>query len=269
MGSQLSAISCQLSVNPRCALLRVRGCCCVGFENGDVFHSHSAVGYFAQARVGFVVEIFREILGGGVEDGEGLDLVDHLVVETVDGVLHHVFQIFEIEQQAGLVEFGAREGHTNLVIVAVRVLALALVVAQVVPCRECVFDGNFKHEIQLASAVFYCTFWEPGLEPERHDATMTQAEVTIREATPAESVIILHQRRSMFRDMGEGTVEELDRMAEVASPWLARALAEGSYHHWLALDTTGRVVGGGGVVLCPWPANPKDPCTERAVILNV
>jgi ribosomal protein S18 acetylase RimI-like enzyme len=23
------------------------------------------------------------------------------------------------------------------------------------------------------------------------------------------------------------------------------------------------------VLLCPWPANPKDPCTERAVILNV
>jgi hypothetical protein len=29
------------------------------------------------------------------------------------------------------------------------------------------------------------------------------------------------------------------------------------------------VAGGGGVLLCPWPANPKDPCTERAVILNV
>jgi len=58
-------------------------------------------------------------------------------------------------------------------------------------------------------------------------------------------------------------------MVEVASPWLARALADGSYRHWLALDTSGRVVGGGGVLLCPWPANPKDPCTERAVILNV
>jgi GNAT superfamily N-acetyltransferase len=23
------------------------------------------------------------------------------------------------------------------------------------------------------------------------------------------------------------------------------------------------------VLLCSWPANPKDPCTERAVILNV
>jgi GNAT superfamily N-acetyltransferase len=96
-----------------------------------------------------------------------------------------------------------------------------------------------------------------------------QDEITIRLATPSESAIILHHRRSMFRDMGEGTVEELDRMVTVAGPWLARALADGSYRHWLALDSSGRVVAGGGVLLCPWPANPHDPCTERAVILNV
>lgn len=97
----------------------------------------------------------------------------------------------------------------------------------------------------------------------------TQADITIREAAPSESAIILHHRRSMFRDMGEGTVEELDRMVDVATSWLARALADGSYRHWLALDGSGRVVGGGGVLLCSWPANPKDPCTQRAVILNV
>ena len=98
---------------------------------------------------------------------------------------------------------------------------------------------------------------------------MMQAEIKIREAAPDESAIILHHRRSMFRDMGEGTIEELDRMVEVAGPWLARALADGSYRHWLALDGSGRVAGGGGVLLGPWPANPRDPCTERAVILNV
>jgi GNAT superfamily N-acetyltransferase len=96
-----------------------------------------------------------------------------------------------------------------------------------------------------------------------------RAEITIREAMPTESAIILHHRRSMFRDMGEGTVEELDRMVEVTSPWLARAMEDGSYRHWLALDGSNRVAGGGGVLLCPWPANPKDPCTERAVILNM
>jgi GNAT superfamily N-acetyltransferase len=98
---------------------------------------------------------------------------------------------------------------------------------------------------------------------------MTQTDFTIREAAPGESAIILHHRRSMFRDMGEGTVDELDRMVEVAGPWLARALDDGSYRHWLALDASGRAAGGGGVLLCPWPANPKDPCTQRAVILNV
>jgi GNAT superfamily N-acetyltransferase len=98
---------------------------------------------------------------------------------------------------------------------------------------------------------------------------MMPAEITIREATAGEAAVILHQRRSMFRDMGEGTVEELDRMVEVARPWLERAWADGSYRHWLAVDGPGRVVAGGGVLLCPWPANPRDPCTQRAVILNV
>jgi len=96
-----------------------------------------------------------------------------------------------------------------------------------------------------------------------------KTEIRIREAAPSESAIILHHRRSMFRDMGEGTVEELDQMVEVAGPWLARALADGSYRHWLALDSSERIAGGGGVLLSPWPASPKDPCTERAVILNV
>ena len=73
----------------------------------------------------------------------------------------------------------------------------------------------------------------------------------------------------MFRDMKEGTVEELDRMVEVAGRWLTPALADGSYHHWLAMDGSGRVAGGGGVLLCSWPPNPRDPCTQRAVILNV
>ncbi len=97
----------------------------------------------------------------------------------------------------------------------------------------------------------------------------TRAEITIREAAPGESAIVLYHRRSMFRDMGDGAADELDRMVEVSRPWLARAQADGSYRHWLALDDSGRVCGGGGVLLVPWPANPKDPCAERAVILNV
>ena len=95
------------------------------------------------------------------------------------------------------------------------------------------------------------------------------AELTIREAQAEDLDIILHHRRSMFRDMGEGTAAELDRMVEVARPWVSRALADGSYRHWLAVTALGQVAGGGGVLLSPWPPNPHDPCMERAVILNV
>jgi GNAT superfamily N-acetyltransferase len=98
---------------------------------------------------------------------------------------------------------------------------------------------------------------------------MKQAEITIREAVPSESAIVLHHRRSMFHDMGEGTAAELDQMVDVAHPWLAQALADRSYRHWLALDVSGRVAGGGGVLLSPWPPSPQFPCTQRAVILNV
>ena len=96
-----------------------------------------------------------------------------------------------------------------------------------------------------------------------------RSDIRIREVAPSESGIILHHRRSMFRDMGEGTPEELDRMVEVAEPWLAQALAEGSYRHWIAVDTSGRIAGGGGVLLNSWPPSPKFPRAERAVILNV
>jgi GNAT superfamily N-acetyltransferase len=98
---------------------------------------------------------------------------------------------------------------------------------------------------------------------------MTLAEITIRAATVADAPTILRHRRSMFRDMGEGTADELDRMAVMTGPWLAQALADGSYRGWLAEDSSGHVTGGGGVLLCPWPASPKDPLLRRAIILNV
>jgi GNAT superfamily N-acetyltransferase len=94
-------------------------------------------------------------------------------------------------------------------------------------------------------------------------------DFTIREATRSEVAIVLHHRWAMFRDMGQGTADELAHMVTAAEPVLARALDDSSYRHWLAVDASGRVVGGGGVLLCPWPANPKDACTERAMILNV
>jgi GNAT superfamily N-acetyltransferase len=98
---------------------------------------------------------------------------------------------------------------------------------------------------------------------------MPSLDIRIRGATAADCAVILHHRRRMFEDMKEGSAQDLDRMVEATAPWLQKALADGSYRGWLAEDAQGRVVGGGGVLVSSWPAGPRDPCTLRAVIINV
>jgi len=98
---------------------------------------------------------------------------------------------------------------------------------------------------------------------------MASNEISIRPATPQDCSVILHHRRSMFQDMGEGSTEDLDRMVEATAPWLAAALADGSYQGWLAETPDRRIVAGGGVLFSSWPAGPYDPRTRRAVIINV
>ena len=93
--------------------------------------------------------------------------------------------------------------------------------------------------------------------------------ITIRQAGPEDLDTILHHRRSMFHDMGEGTAESLDRMVENTRPWLKRALADGSYKAWLAETDERKIAAGGGVLISSWPARPEDPNTRRALVLNV
>ena len=103
---------------------------------------------------------------------------------------------------------------------------------------------------------------------------MGKTEITLREAGSDDLETILHHRRLMFRDMGEGLAEELDRMVEVARPWLARALAEGSYRHWLAIDSSGVVAGGGGVLSAAFgggdapQARSRDAANAAAAAVN-
>ena len=97
---------------------------------------------------------------------------------------------------------------------------------------------------------------------------MTPANLQFRRATVQDRDVILHHRRGMFRDMGQGTETELDRMVEATTPWLERALADGSYQGWLA-EYEGKVVAGGGILISSWPARPDDSDTRRALILNV
>ena len=98
---------------------------------------------------------------------------------------------------------------------------------------------------------------------------MPSPDITFRTATPDDYEVILHHRRGMFRDMGSGTPDELDKMVEATRPWFQQALADGSYRAWLAQTPAGRVIAGGGIIIKSWPARPEDLKTQRALIANV
>jgi hypothetical protein len=73
------------------------------------------------------------------------------MVEVFDDGAHDLFEELEVEQEASLVEIFALEGDEDLVVVAVRVLALATVVAEVVAGGEAGFYSYFKHDSGIPS----------------------------------------------------------------------------------------------------------------------
>jgi GNAT superfamily N-acetyltransferase len=92
--------------------------------------------------------------------------------------------------------------------------------------------------------------------------------IIIRAATLDDIPEILRQRRAMYEDMDCKDAEKLAAMQSISAGYLQTALAEGSFQAWLA-SAENHVVGGGAVVISPWPAHPYDLECRRATILNV
>ena len=90
----------------------------------------------------------------------------------------------------------------------------------------------------------------------------------IRQATHDDIPEILRQRRGMYEDMGYEDAVAISGMISTCEPYLNSAMADGSFRSWLALDGT-RIVGGGAVLISPWPSHPYDMECRRATILNV
>lgn len=90
----------------------------------------------------------------------------------------------------------------------------------------------------------------------------------LRKATADDVGVILHHRRRMFADMGDGTEAELDAMVSSARPFITAGLRDGSYRAWLVEVESG-VVAGGGVAIVPYQPTPLDPVARRAYVLNM
>ena len=94
-------------------------------------------------------------------------------------------------------------------------------------------------------------------------------EVRIRDASVADIPILRRHRRMMWWDMGRRSETALDAMDAAASEYFATAVSDGSYRGFLAVDQTGAAIGGGGIVISPWPGVPGQRQPRRAMILNV
>jgi len=92
--------------------------------------------------------------------------------------------------------------------------------------------------------------------------------ILIREATPDDIPEIVRQRRAMYEDLDYRDSEALDAMTTTSAAYLSEALPSGSFRAWLAVDGD-RIVGGGAIVISPWPSHPYDGQCRRATILNV
>ena len=95
-------------------------------------------------------------------------------------------------------------------------------------------------------------------------------QLMIREATASDIPALLRHRRLMWWDMGRHDERVLDMMERAATEYFSQALPQGSYRGFLAVDSTsGRIVGGGGIVISPWPGVLGQLQPQRAMILNL
>jgi GNAT superfamily N-acetyltransferase len=102
--------------------------------------------------------------------------------------------------------------------------------------------------------------------PESADRSALNLE--IRAASTGDIPEILCQRRAMYEDMDYRDANALDAMESLSAGYLANSMTDGSFRAWLA-SAGGRVVGGGGVIISPWPAHAYDLQCRRATILNL
>ena len=91
----------------------------------------------------------------------------------------------------------------------------------------------------------------------------------IRPATLDDLHHLLHHRRSMFEEMGFRAPAVLARVDELSREYFHVALPSGAYKGWLAEAPNGQVLGGGGIVVAPWPGYPGENHAKRAWILNM
>jgi GNAT superfamily N-acetyltransferase len=108
------------------------------------------------------------------------------------------------------------------------------------------------------------------LRLEASDPQDYRMDIRVRRAEIEDLKHLVHHRQAMFEEMGFRDAADLARVAQASNEYFREALRLGTYVGWFAEDANaGKVVGGGGLVIAPWPGFPGENRAERVWILNM
>jgi GNAT superfamily N-acetyltransferase len=91
----------------------------------------------------------------------------------------------------------------------------------------------------------------------------------IRRGTPADIAVIARHRLGMFIEMKIGDSSDYNAYASEFREFASLAMTTGAFNSWLTETESGEVVGGGAIMVVPWPASPNARKQQRAFLLNV
>ena len=89
-----------------------------------------------------VKEKHGNVLGRGIDGGKGRVLVEIAVIQLIDHDVDRLFELFEIDPHAKLVELGCADRDLDLPVVTMRVFAVARIGPQMMAAGKMSFDKN-------------------------------------------------------------------------------------------------------------------------------
>jgi GNAT superfamily N-acetyltransferase len=93
--------------------------------------------------------------------------------------------------------------------------------------------------------------------------------VWLRPATIEDIDVILEHRLAIFRELGNTKPEELVQIERVSREYFESSIPTDAFHAVLAELPNAGIVGGGGVIVVPWPGACRRSRPQRPWILNV
>lgn len=94
---------------------------------------------------GLIMQKLGDIFSRWIDRVEGSLVIQELVIDVANEISQDPLEVREIKEQAYRIKLFAFNFNTHAIVMTVRIFALALVSAQGVSGRKCLFHADLKH----------------------------------------------------------------------------------------------------------------------------